>query len=177
MSFEDIKKHVGTTEWLVARLAEAFQTANGQSPSEPLDLQRSYSLACVVLAQFLYSSGQVDSGRRFMELSEALGDLRDGIASPLLAAVAKRGRPPDTSTIWRLRCKICCYIEYLSPTEIPSEQTITNLVKKHRKVLVSRREVDLASAISSWQKSFAMTRSGTPRLSRHTNTIWLGSNS
>lgn len=91
-----------------------------------------------------------------MELSEALGDLRDGIASPLLAAVAKRGRPPDTSTIWRLRCKICCYIEYLSPTEIPSEQTITNLVKKHRKVLVSRREVDLASAISSWQKSFAM---------------------
>lgn len=56
MWFEDIKKHVGTTEWLVARLAETIQPENGQSPSEPLDLQRSYSLACVLLAQLLRTS-------------------------------------------------------------------------------------------------------------------------
>jgi hypothetical protein len=141
---------------------------NGERDARTLPIaerQEQYMRAILGLAKLLFAIEQRDLGHHFQFLAEALYDLTEGISHPLFKVPKKRGAPPDTSQIWRLRAYLCIGIQYLIASvmeqEKEKEKAINFVVRKYKtqfQRLVrpgSRPKTSLKSSIRAWLREFA----------------------
>jgi hypothetical protein len=119
MTRRDKRSKPPTTERLVSDLATlannlkfAFGGLIRPTADRIVTLQSRYVVALVNVAEFLKRSGVEDAiARKFVELADAIGGLRNGVVTDPVRPAIAGGRGPDVHTTWALRADVCIALE------------------------------------------------------------------
>jgi hypothetical protein len=167
-----------TTERLVSDLATlannlkfAFGVSIKPTANRTLVLQARYAFALADIAEFLERSGvEGDIARKFVELADAIGALRNGVVTDPVRPAKAGGRGPDVHTIWGLRHDVCLARECFVRAGQGRDKAAEEIAKRHPVFDRLKRNArsTLKGSILSWRKriSNADVPAGDKRLAR-----------
>src|SRR6516165_8499328 len=151
-----------TTERLVSdfvtltnNLRYLFGIAVKPTADRVVTLQSRYVVALTNVAMFLQRSGvEDDIVRKFVELADAIGNLRNGVVTDPVRPAIAGGRGPDGHTIWALRADVCIGLECFVKAGQSRDQAAKEIARKYPAFERLKRNASakLNASILSWRK-------------------------
>jgi hypothetical protein len=126
-------------------------------PTAPpiVTLQSQYMIALVSVAKFLRRCGVGDDiARKFVELADAIGGLRNGVVTDPVRPAIAGGRGPDLHTIWALRADVCIALECFVRAGQGRDDAAGEIAERYPVFERLKRNArsSLKSSILSWRK-------------------------
>jgi hypothetical protein len=140
---------------LTNNLRFLFGTAVKPTADRVVTLQSRYVVALANVAMFLERSGvEREIARKFVELADAIGNLRNGVVTDPVRPAIAGGRGPDGHVIWGLRADVCIGLECFVKAGQSRDQAAKEIAKEYPAFERLKRNANakLNASILSWRK-------------------------